>query len=442
MNTRPDQADPATNTPAYAAAVVFLLLATAVFVARGPGRALSNSADFGLYYCSTAAVLNGDDPYTADPLRALAEARGVPTNFIDNAIAPPFSYAPIVPFAVLGWPAAKALWLVCNLAAAALLFVWLARLAGIPLSSRRPVTLVWAGWVVGFAPLQTCIGFGQLAVLSAALCAGALYFDQRGRWRVAAALWCVAGLLKPQLAAPLMAYFIYRRQWRLIAATTLAGIVVTLAVVGWLQFNDPGWYDAWAGNIDRLTAGGASDFARPDNPYIFGNLQLPIYILSGSKPVANALAWAAAAALAVLAVWRLRRPSDPPTPRTDHDHLGIAALCLAIGLLPIYHVYYDHTVLLAAVAWALGLYAALGPSRTGAWAIPALSAALLLPGQTALFKLSKDGVIPAGLAESAGFRALAIAHLPWLTAAVCVVLIVQLSRANPGPASGVSTPAE
>lgn len=454
MTLPPDQADRQHKRRVlYAAAALFLLLASALLGVRGASRAWQSSSDFGLYYSSTVALVQGEDPYTPAGLEAIAEARGVPTQVIGNAIAPPFTYVPLLPFALLDWPAAKALWLACNLAGAALLFYWLARLAGIPLALGRPITLVWAGWVVGFAPLQTCIGFAQLAVLSSACCAGALLYHREGRWRAASVLWLVAGLLKPQLAAPLLLFFLYQRSWRVIGATFVGGAIVALAAAGWLQWQSPGWFAAWADNIDRLTRGGASDFARGKNPYIFSNLQLPLYLMLGSKALANALAWSIAAGLYLLTLVLLKRPqpvsddnngkhNDDASPLARQRLTALAALCIMIGLLPVYHVYYDHTLALVAVAWALGVLARPGDSRRWAWGVLVLCLALLVPGQTALNHVAERGLLPDALLDTLVFRAVLAPHLPWLTLAICIVLLAWLvRRAAPPRSASLKRPA-
>jgi len=294
------------------------------------------------------------------------------------------------------------------------------------MSARCTTTLFWAGCVFGFAPLQTCVSFGQLAVVSSAACAGALFFEQRNTPLLTAALWTLAGLLKPQIAAALLLYFLYRRQWRIILATFIGGSVITLLAAGWLQLNDPAWYGAWADNVYRLTHGGASDFARPKSSYIFSNLQVPIYILFGSKAVANASAWGITLALGAFALWRLRLLKQLRSSTKSVDSLGLAALCITLGLIPFYHVYYDHTALLVTAAWAIGKRVANSPNKAWIYAILLVLLPMFLPGQVILNLLAHREVIPVGIGQNALFRAFVIAQLPWLTLILGVLLIPAL----------------
>ena len=407
------------------------VLALGMLAYRGMYRGFFSGSDFGLYYSSTVAMVQTGDPYSPGPLRELAEERGVPTNVIENAIAPPICYTPLLPFAALPWPAARVLWACTNLLAVVLLWYWLMDLARIP---RKRLSLEWLGMTVlvaGFAPLQTNIAFGQLAVLATAGIVGAIALAQQGRTRSAACLYVLAGLLKPQLAIAFALYWLYKREWRLIAYTAGIGLCITLLTVGWLQFKNPDWLNAFQSNLQRLTQdGGASDYTR-NGAYIFSDLRVPMYAMFQSKAIAASLAWAITIALGVLAYVRLNREQAKQPPgqldRPLHD-LHLAGLVACLGLLPIYHVYYDSTILLLPGTWAIAMLV-----RNRAWQATAallLLAPMMIPGQPLLNYLERRGTLPALLTESSVYQWFVLPHLPWLTIAIALCLITYRKTRN------------
>lgn len=418
---------------------VFMLLcvlAVGMLTYRGLYRGFFSGSDFGLYYSSTVAMVQTGDPYSPKPLRDIAEENGVPTSVIENAIAPPICYTPLLPYAALPWPAARVLWACTNLVGVMLLWYWLMDLARIP---RNRLSLEWLAMtflVAGFAPLQTNIAFGQLAVLATAGIVGSIALAQQGRTRTAAGLYVLAGLLKPQLAIAFALYWVFKREWRVIAYTASIGLVITLLTLGWLQFKNPDWFNAFQSNLQRLTQdGGASDYTR-NGAYIFSDLRAPLFAMSQSKMIAGAMAWAITIALGVVAYFRLRgeqanqRPNQLHRPLYD---LHLAGLVACLGLLPIYHVYYDSAILLLPAAWAIATLA-----HTRVWQAMTtllLFAPMLIPGQPLLNYLERRGTLPTTVSESAVYQWFILPHLPWLTIAIAACMIMYLkprrrSRSN------------
>ena len=411
---------------------VLLLVALSMLAYRGLYRGFTAGTDFGLYYCSTIAMIQTGDPYSPEPLRELAEQRGAPTNAIENAIAPPVCYTPLLPFAAMPWEAARALWVLINLLAVFMLWYWLAGLAQIPRSHLSLSTLGLAAIVAGFAPLQTNIAYGQLAVTASASIIGSIAFAQQGRTRTAAVLFVLGGLLKPQLAIGFCLYWLYKREWRLLGYTACYGLGITLLTLGWLQIKNPMWYEAWQGNIQRLASGGgASDYARTAS-FIFSDLRVPLYVILQSRLLAAALAWVVTIGLGVLACTRVRlRPTKhrhKDAGNALHD-LRAAGMIACLGMLPIYHVYYDTTILLLPAAWAIAIYA-----KNRAW--PALLILLmivpmLVPGQPLLHYLEGKGFLPGPLVATPFYRGFVLQHLPWLTIGIFLCLLAHRQAENP-----------
>ncbi|MEO0474454.1 MAG: glycosyltransferase family 87 protein [Planctomycetota bacterium] len=414
---------------------VLCILALSMLAYRGMYRGFVSGSDFGLYYCSTVAMVKTGDPYSPEPLRELAEECGAPTNVIENAIAPPICYTPLLPYAALPWPAARVLWACTNVLGVAALWYWLMGLARIPRIRLSPQWLGMTLLVAGFAPLQTNIAFGQLAVLASAGIIGSIALAQQGKTRTAACLYVLAGLLKPQIAIAFVLYWLYKREWRLISYTASIGLVITLLTFGWLHVKNPIWFEAFQANLQRLTQdGGASDYTRRDS-YIFSDLRVPLYAMFQSKPIAAGLAWAITILLALLAYPSLKQSGEshantqPDQPLQD---LRAASVVACLGMLPIYHVYYDTTILLLAGAWAIALLL-----RVRTWqAIAALLllTPMLVPGQPILNTLKQRDILPGWLVDSNLYQWFVLLHLPWLIIAISVCMI-SYNRPNSSTAS-------
>lgn len=420
---------------------LFCVLALSMLAYRGLYRGLTNSSDLGLYYCSTVAMVQTGDPYSPDELRELAERTGAPTQFIDRAIAPPICYTPLLPFAALPWPAARILWAGANLFAVFMLWYWLTALARIPRKRLSIGMLGLAAFVAGFAPLQTNIAFGQLAVLASAAVVGAIALAQQGKTRSAAGLYVLAGLLKPQLAIAFGIYWLYKREWRLIAYTIGIGLGITLLTLGWLQFKNPDWWAAYADNFTRLTReGGASDYTR-EGAFIFSDLRVPMYTIFHSKSIAASMAWTVTILLGLMAYLRITRgrsaTQNNQVDRSLQD-LHVSGLVACLGMLPIYHVYYDSTILLLTAAWAI---ATLCYARS--WqpiAVLLLLAPMLIPGQPMLNYMARRDILPAWLIESTPYQWFILPHLPWLTIAIalCMMMSWKPKQTTTGPVQPVT----
>ena len=409
--------------------ITLLLIATVALLGyRGAARGFQQCSDFGLYYCSAVAFLQTGDSYSPEPLRAIAEHRGVPTNVIENAIAPPLCYVPLLPLALLPWALAKPIWVVVNLICVGLLFLWLRKLSGLEGPSDKIAVLGLAAIVTGLAPLQTNIAFGQLAVVATAGIVGAIYYAGQGRAILAAMLYILAGLLKPQLAIAFAVYWLYCREWKLIGYTAGVGGLIAVLTILWLHWKNPLWFDIWQTNLVRLTnQGRASDFTRTRS-FIFADLRVPLYAIFMSKPAATAVAWFITLGLGLTASVRLRSIRTSGTqlapPDQSRHRLHIAAIVACLGMLPIYHVYYDATIMLIPAAWAIGEWH--DRKSKPALATLLLLMSMLIPGQSLLNKLAQQGAPPEWIIQGLLYKAILLPHLSWLILGCMVCLIIAL----------------
>ncbi len=341
----------------WSALLVFFLFAIFVLLAihgRGPFRRATyykGFTDVLPMYVQTRAWIAGLDPYSEASrllvwprevyaphrisLEYLSERASAPTPY------PVFSYVVMVPLALLPWPFANASVLLLDFV---LFFVVLRTLAHLfHLAGLRRI--VWFAAALAFEPFYAGMDSNNIAVLAVECSLLALGAARFRRHALTALLLALSFALKPQIGFCFFVYFACCRYWRVVAQS-VAGLTA-LTAFSVLRMH---WaHVSWLTNYMRAStiffhAGGINDF-RPLNPYNFDliNLQVILYRLLGSAEGAQLLALALGALL-FLAWWAFAKSATSPR------LLSAACLC-AISLLPIYHRFYDATLLLCPLCW-------------------------------------------------------------------------------------------
>ncbi|MFY2556378.1 glycosyltransferase family 87 protein [Corallococcus terminator] len=198
--------------------VLAVLLVAAVAVGQHPRRGV----DFRVYLTAAERFIEGTDLYRVS----------------DGTM--PFKYAPVttplfIPFSVLPPRLAVALWNVGSILA----LVAVARLTRrSPHGPGEATPWAWAPALTTIALLPAFtfeLFYGQVDVVMLLLVVVSALGAERGQvWRPGAA-FAVAFLLKPP-AALIGLFFLWRRHWRVIGATAVFGVVLslpTLARYGW-----------------------------------------------------------------------------------------------------------------------------------------------------------------------------------------------------------------
>jgi hypothetical protein len=281
------------STPRAAPPPAFVLAAAAVLVLLAAGRGrLDRDEDFLGHYCAGRTASAGLSPYEAGPYQAcLWDVRG--RRSLDAARELGSADAPAAlplfrALAALPYPAARALWTCALLAASAALF---ATLRASPLDAV--LLAAWPGFALGW-------GRGTLGLLLFAVALPSLSLvDAGGEYAGGAALGLLA--LQPQWLAAVGLCLAARGRGRALAAG--AAVAAALFALG----SRGGWPAAWLANA----AARASDFVAFDNQGLFYALDRPLLaagFLFRSVAALRTARAAAAAALAVLAWRRARRP--------------------------------------------------------------------------------------------------------------------------------------
>lgn len=239
----------------------------------------------------------------------------------------PFPYAPaflllVLPFAILPFPLAMALWSVVTLAIYAVV-------------ARRFAPRL--GWLaVAFPPVFAIAAIGQNGFLTAALFLGGLALLHRGR-RFAAGLLLGCLILKPQLALMLPVAMLAGREWRVIAGAMVSSVAVLL--VGLVAFGAAA-SRAW---LDQLPL-----YVQIGRDGLVGwHKFVSVYAAGRQGGLPENLAFALHGATALIAAILVARMW-----RSDAEPMAKAAVLGAATMLASPYVYlYDALVLIPAFVW-------------------------------------------------------------------------------------------
>jgi len=383
----------------------------AIFAIRVGHRGKYWQWDYAIYSAAARAWAHGQNPYDEQMLYAQWRQQAhAPTTDISwlQSIVPPTTLLLISPIALV--PGEFAIWFALNCAALGAIVLATAMLMHI---ADARAALVFAAWCLLAGPVQSGISAGQPAIIATALIVLAMLFEQKRNWLASGVLLGFAIGLKMQLAAPFLLYLLYRKSWRAAAVAITVFLIIGAAALLRLQLAGVAWLSDWLQNIHRsATNGGPNDFltANPTRDHLL-NLQLPLYAILRSRALANA---GAAIIVALLIVWYLFRRKS--------ESLDSLAPVAAITLLPIYHRYYDGTLLVIPMAWAL-----INWRRRDGKILLALLAFFLLPVGWATNLLHR-GYLPATVAQHAWWNVLVMSLQSWILLAIAVVLIAALPR--------------
>ncbi|MEO1236711.1 MAG: glycosyltransferase family 87 protein [Planctomycetota bacterium] len=446
---------------------LLLLGASGLLVARGVARGLDGSLDFTMVYAGGRQLALGDDPYHFDrAYDAFVEAGGAgrprdPAWFA--LLYPPFTYALLAPLGLIPWAEAKAVWLAANLIATAAVAGWLVRhrprrtaQAAEPAAARRTS---WCGWSAAVAvslwlacgSLHTAIAFGQLSVLPLALMLPLLgpgssttaWGWRRPRTVAAGAMLAAAGLLKPQLVAPVAFVLLFTRRRPAAVWAAGLGVLGVAASLAWVQSVTPDWYAHWRSQLAAFTASG---MARPtmDNPFTHQMINLEPWLHrlwpGGVGPEAwfGVLGAGLPALGLILAAGLISRRRASPAEHPGLGRQGDDAVLLALGLacvltlMLVYHRAYDAVLLVVPGLWAWRRLAE--RRRDGvAWVTLACLATFMLPGPVVLKVLEGRGAIPAVVADRWLWRAFLVPHQNAALVVLAFALGTRLWRTRPAP---------
>jgi hypothetical protein len=179
----------------------------------------------------------------------------------------------------------------------------------------------------------------------------------------------VATALKPQLGGVLLVYFVLMRRWRLAAACTATVLLLAAVALVPMALRGTPWLSSWRSNMaegDRL---GGFNSPFPENALRRHMLNLQI-LFGANFAVVNVLAIGLTALMATAVAVRCARRN------ARGDELLILSIVCVLGLLPVYHRFYDAAILVFPIAWAM---VRLRAGDRFAWIILAFTMSFVIP---------------------------------------------------------------
>ena len=209
----------------WAVAVLVLVVGLGVITVERAACLQKEHTDFTVYREAGRAVLNGTDIYKAQNSRGWR-----------YIYPPPFSIL-MTPFAKMSVFWGALVWYIISVALTASAVRMSALLVGGPRPFEKYALFLYAlpiflilGW------FMSGVTRGQASIMMAWLIIAAVYWHFRGRDIMGAS--CLAGaILLKVFPVTLLAYFVWRKRWRFVAATFVAlvvgGLVLPALVFGW-----------------------------------------------------------------------------------------------------------------------------------------------------------------------------------------------------------------
>jgi hypothetical protein len=284
----------------------------------------AHRCDLTVFLAAGRAVLDGTDIYEAHNVRGW------------YYLQPPIFAIVMVPFAMMPQIWAVAVWYVLSVAvtiASVRMCVWMIAEREPP--TRRQFVLYVAPPLLVIWLIVSALGHGQSSALMLWLVIAALYCNQRGREVVGGASLAGAALVKvfPVL---LLAYFLWRKKWRFVAASLLAlalGLFVLPSVVfGWN--GNRVFLKKWVARVVAPSLQGENERGNAPlyntflNADMVNNQSLPAVLWRWTR--IRGAAWIARLALAAMALvifWVGRKSS----PVTEPLILGAAVVCAVLA---------------------------------------------------------------------------------------------------------------
>lgn len=409
---------------------VLLFLAAAEFVVRGPVRFLSdptNWNDLSQNYTASRLWLKGQNP--SDPRNFVAlwkkDGSGSRLELTDvrTHLAPPIGgLVVLAPVAAFPWKIAKIIWLAVLLITFAAA-VWAIALAG-SLTWSEPRTLAFITACVALAPFHTGLASGNASILVIGLCAVAILAATRQHDVTAGALFGVACSLKPQIGAFLVLYYLVRRRWQLFATAVASTIGLAAVAALYMWIRGVHWIQDYLHNARGFVSANHIDDFTSANPGRFTliNLQVPLFSITGHASSANLLAFAVGGLLVCAWIYWVARGSVH-VPQL----LSLGAISI-IGLLPVYHRFYDAGLLILPLCWCVTQF--VGPPKAATSTVKVallLMAPFLVPGTAFLQQLAVHDKIPDAIKTSRLWNCVVMPHETWALLFLCVVLLYEIA---------------
>jgi alpha-1,2-mannosyltransferase len=215
---------------------IFLLVAAInVYRLWGPASLQANQADFHTYYLAARAVRAGHSPYdqTVAWMQATLQHRPDTPQLgqISLFVYPPLLAFVLIPLTFMPYPAALAVWNLCNLVLLAACCYLVLRIAGLRMSATILLGLVAAALFL--SPVHSELYFAQADLALLCLVCASVWAIIERHPKLGGCLLAVACAVKPVLLI-LLLFFVWKRAYRAAAASAVGFFTLLLVPFVWL----------------------------------------------------------------------------------------------------------------------------------------------------------------------------------------------------------------
>jgi hypothetical protein len=321
----------------------------------------------------------------------------------------------LAPIAAFPWNIAKALWLVVLLSSFGATVAALSLAAGFRRNDLSSLAFVAA--CLALAPFQTGISSGNPTILVVGLCSVAIWAAHTRRDVAAGVLFGMACGLKPQIGAFLVLYYLFRRRWHLFFTAVTTTIGLNLVAILYLWLRGASWLHGYVNNARGFVSANKIDDFSTLNPGRFNliNLQVPMFSITRHSSSANLLAFAVGGCLICAWLYWVLKGNQ-----RESELLSLGTISI-IGLLPVYHRFYDAALLAVPLCWCLTRI--FGRPQKIAWVALLLMTPFLVPGAPLLKHLATRARISAAVAHSWWWDGVVMPHETWALLLLCMVLL-------------------
>jgi hypothetical protein len=276
--------------------------------------------------------------------------------------------------------------------------------------------------ILALAPFHTAIVTGNVTLVAVELSVVAIWMARSNHNIATAFLLAMATGLKPQIGLCFVFYYLLRRRWR-VAGIALALVMGVLALgLLRLELGHTPWFSNYLSDNRILLETGVLGNFTSINPTRFGliNLQVALYPIFHDVRLTNGVAMAIGGTF--LIVWLIMMGRSDP--RGDCELRDLSAIAV-ISLLPVYHRFYDATLLILPLCWA---FLSFRRARVFALGSLLLMFPFLVPGGTMFETMQLSGRIPFTLSQHWWWQTVVMPHQVWILLCLGILLLWEMDR--------------
>lgn len=246
---------------------------------------------------------------------------------------PPFTIPLISPLALISFERARLLWLGLNLLATGVsIYLVLGYFKGWPTKAKFYLVLL----VLSLAPLRVTLRVGQMSLIITALLLGTVLAESRNKKYLAGVLLGVS-LCKFTLSFPFFLYFLWKKEWKIVAAATSVMLVLTQLYAIRLHLSPIKVVSDYVTVMSKLSLTQTSAFV--------GSTEIKplLYWMTGGDYVWSNTLWVmlVISSIIIMAFVFARRP------QAKHMHVAVLSL---FPLWAVYHRTYDSVLYIIPIA--------------------------------------------------------------------------------------------